>query len=137
MPDSAEPALVGPPTVDPKDWEDHAVFRETFLLYLTRAEYNAALRQAGVVLFDLVLEASRALLPEPPGGRLRADLLAAAGDLRHLQGFLGMLGDEQHDPETDPEGAALSRRAGRLALKLGKIAVELEIDLGAKLPPLP
>ncbi len=131
MPDRDEStaAAVAPPTVDPREWEDFAVFRETFLVQFTRPAHNAALRHFAEMLFDVTLEACRSpLFPELPGEPPRHDLAAAVADLRHLQGFLHMLFDLSEGGEGE------ERRLGRLAARaeraLAKVADAIEGALG-------
>ncbi len=115
MPD--RPQSIGPPVIDPARWEDFPAFRETFLLHLTRPEFNDAFRAWGLALYALVLDADTSYLPALPdqGG---FELAAAAADLRHLQGYLA----ESAETLEPPARARLARRA---AVRLAKIAGDL------------
>jgi hypothetical protein len=118
-----------PPVVDPAAWEDFAVFRETFLMYITPLRYNAALRSAGEMLFSMILEAYNPW-PGWPESSTRTELRAAVADLRHLQGFLQSVGKEREVSSLSVEDIYLSRLAAKLAPKLGKLASLLETELG-------
>ena len=70
------------------------------------------------------------LQPDQPGWYTRHELAAVAADLRHLQGFLGMVSDElegldEYD-EQDRPARRLVRLAARAAERIGKIAAALE-----------
>src|SRR4051812_43306982 len=82
-----------PPAIDPAAWEDFAVFRETFLMYLTPPGYAAALRTVGEMLFTMILE-NYDPWPGWPESSTRTELRAAVADLRHLEGFLQSVGRE-------------------------------------------
>jgi hypothetical protein len=77
--------------IDSAAWEDFAVFRETFLMYLTPPDYAAALRKVGEILFTMILE-NYAPWPGWPESSTRTELRAALADLRHVEGFLGAVG---------------------------------------------
>lgn len=126
-PKSNPPAVAVPPTINPAAWESFPTFRETFLLWFTRPEFNGALRQVGTLVFDMAIEVARGpLLPDLPGSLTRAELAAAAGDLRHLQGFLTMVGQEQRDADGECESVRLSKLAAQLAVRIGTLAATLE-----------
>src|SRR3954469_25168663 len=72
------------PAIDPVSWEDFAVFRETFLMYVTPPGYAAALRKVGEMLFTMTLESYNPW-PGWPESSTRTELRAAVADLRHLQ----------------------------------------------------
>lgn len=121
------PAAVGPPAVDPRKWEDYPAFRETFLHHFTEPEYNEALRRFGTLLVDMLLEFTR-FMPDEPEGVTRHELRAAAADLRYLQGFLRMVGEEQEvfDLDDQPEQLRLCQLAARLSLRVEQLAAKLE-----------
>ncbi len=130
-PQSTAPAVAFPPIVDPAHWFDFPTFRETLLLHYSNPEYNAALRAIGAMLHEVALESGiNAVFPDLPGLFTRHELAAVAADLRHLEGFLGMVGEEQEDADArDPDKAELvqlSKLAARLALHVGKVAAAIE-----------
>src|SRR6185295_16710472 len=116
----------GPPHFDPMEWEDFAVFRETFLSYFTLPEHAAALRVVGKLLFDMTLAASEKW-PEQAEGWLRGELRAVVADLRHLEGFLVTLTES---PSADPYEGALHRTAVLMSRKLASVAEQIEDKLG-------
>ncbi len=127
---AAVPAAT-PPIIEPERWEEFPAFRETFLLQYSGAAHNAALRALGLALFEIALEAGGSpVFPSLPGRYKRHELAAAAGDLRHLQGFLRMVATDDGEAEGgDAEGAGavrLARLAGRLAPRVAKVAAALE-----------
>ena len=125
-PEPEDEGAVGPPDFDPMEWEDFAVFRETFLSYFTLPEHAAALRVVGKLLFDMTLAASDKW-PEQPEGWLRGELRAVVADLRHLEGFLVTLAVS---PSPDPYEGALHRMAVLMSRKLASVAEHIEGRLG-------
>ena len=130
VPDRPESTPVTPPTIDPARWEDFEGFRESFLLHFTRQADNAALRTTATLLFDLVLEASTALIPPQPEGWARAQIRAAVADLRFLQGLLGSFTQEAEGSSLEPFEDHLYRFAGARSAVLAKVADEIEAQLG-------
>jgi len=127
LPDDDPPAVAPPPEIDPDRWRDFAVFRETFLVYVSHARYNAALRVVGEMLFEMGLE-TWGHWPEQPEGYLRSHLRAAVADLRHLEGFLSTQGE--NPPEDEPYEAHLCRVAVRMSREVGGVAEHIEKELG-------
>ena len=125
-----EPPLAAatPPTIDPAAWEDFAVFRETFLMYLTPPGYAAALRTVGEMLFTMILE-NYDPWPGWPESSTRTELRAALADLRHLEGFLGAVGREHVASSLTRPDDRLSRFAARQAAEVAKIAHRIEAEL--------
>jgi len=117
-----------PPTIDPAAWEDFAVFRETFLMYLTPPGYAAALRTVGEMLHTMILESYNPW-PGWPESSTRTELRAALADLRHLEGFLGAVGREHVASSLTRPDDRLSRFAARQAAEVAKIAHRIEAEL--------
>jgi hypothetical protein len=128
MQESTSPPVAAPPIFDPDSWEDFPVFRETFLMYVTPPGYSSALRQAGEMLYSLLLE-TPAEWPGWPESATRTELRAAAADLRHLEGFLAAVGTEHTVASLPVEDAFLSKMAAKLAPRLGGIAARIETKL--------
>jgi hypothetical protein len=122
-----------PPEIDPAAWEDFAVFRETFLMYLTPPGYAAALRKVGEMLFTMILE-SYDPWPGWPESSTRTDLRAALADLRHLEGFLGAVGREHVVSSLGREDDRLSRFAARQTAEIARIAHRIEAELAKSVP---
>lgn len=121
---------VTPPTIKPAEWERFEGFRETFLLYFTREDANAALRTVATLLYDLCLESGH-FMPEQPEGSARAQVRAVVADLRFLQGFLDGLAEEAEGTSMEPFEEHLFRFAGKRAAVLGQAADDIEAQLGA------
>jgi hypothetical protein len=117
-----------PPVIEPNAWEDYNVFRETFLLYVSEPEFNAALRKAADFFFALVLECCPDW-PEWPESSTRTEARALVADLRHLQGFAGQMGMEHRMSSLTPEDAKLSKHASRVARLLKQVADAFERKL--------
>jgi hypothetical protein len=117
-----------PPIIDPREWEDYPIFRETFLLYVSEPRFNAALRMAGEMFFTMLLECYGDW-PEWPESSTRTELRAAVADLRHLQGFLANVGQERHSSTLSPGDIRLSRHASRVARLLNQVATTIERKL--------
>jgi hypothetical protein len=126
--ESTPPPAAVPPAVHPDDHERFPTFRETFLLYFSDPEANAAFRAVGDLLYDFVLE-YWTNWPDQPEGLLRASLRAAVADLRHVQGFLTEWAGPNTAHET-PHLEHLAQLGGRIARDLGVLADRLETELG-------
>ncbi len=138
MDTTAEPPVVTPPRVEPAAWQDHSVFRESFLLYLTEEPLNNLLRMFGRVLFDLTLSYHHKW-PDWPEGVTATELRAALGDLRCLQGQLEGIGEEHHEAPCTHLETSLSIFAGRQARELARVGDEIEraLQIGLATPPEP
>ncbi len=121
--------LVPLPKVHPPErFEDAQGFRETFLLFVTDPALNGALRVLGATAFDMVLEYNRHW-PHLPGNLTPWEMQAALGDLRHLQGFLALMGRQREDHEPSGVDADLSALAEVEAAVLGGIGDRIEAAL--------
>ena len=125
---AATPPAATPPTIGPATWEDFAVFRETFLMYLTPPGYAAALRTVGEMLHTMILESYNPW-PGWPESSTRTELRAALADLCHLEGFLGAVGREHVASSLTRPDDRLSRFAARQAAEVAKIAHRIETEL--------
>lgn len=121
----------GPPPCPPGEpppgflWEDHAVFRETFLRYFTEPRAANALRVLGDFAYDMVLECWGGW---PPCGEplMLSELRAAAVDLRHLQGYLGAIGKSREVSSLPPVEDRLAMRSSTWSRQLGELAARIE-----------
>jgi hypothetical protein len=136
MPELAEESSSPPqpaaliPSIPPDEWESFAVFRESFLMYLTPQAVNSALRLAAETFFTLLLEHSgEENWPDWPESPTRTELRAAAADLRHSQGFLASIGQERHASSLSPEDKKLAKYASDLARSVHRLANALENKL--------
>ena len=118
-----------PPILDPARFDHHEGFRETTLALFTEPHYNQALRDLGDLLYTLGAEYAR-FWPREPEGSLRHECRAVVADLRHLQGYLAMLGREMESSVLNNHEGYLSRICNRLAPKVQVIADTLEKELG-------
>jgi len=109
---------------NPSPWNESDSFRETALLWIDDPEDRQAIRRAGRVLYDLAVEASRAMGDE--SSMTRAELSAAVADLRHMEGFLASVGREAEESTLEPDDDALAHFAGRLAGQVGSLAGAIE-----------
>jgi hypothetical protein len=125
--DPDDPPAV-PPVIDPREWEDYPIFRETFLLYVSEPRFNAALRMAGEMFFTMLLEVYGEW-PEWPESSTRIEMRAAVADMRHLQGFLANVGQERHSSTLSPGDIRLSKHASRVARLLNQVATTIERKL--------
>jgi hypothetical protein len=97
------------------------------LAFIDDPAAREAVREAGRVLYDLAVEASRGISQE--GSATRAELRAAQADLRHLHGYFGSIGQEGERSSLSADDEALSRFAGRLAGQLASLVVAIERTL--------
>ena len=105
-------------------WEEHAAFRASFLMHFTTEGHRAALEAVGQLLYDSALEAKN--WPPWPESTTRAELRAAAADLRHTEAFLAAVGQEQYTVSLDTEDEQLSIMAREWSIMVGRIAQGIE-----------
>ncbi len=121
------------PTIDPKDFDDFAVFRETFLRQIDHVREVSAFRDFATVLFEMSGEATR-LWQGTYAESTASDLAASVADLRYLQGFLSVLVTTSSESESlTPRNKFFLRTADRTAQKIAALAEEIEADLRAGL----
>jgi hypothetical protein len=118
-----------PPRIIPAAWEDFPAFRETFLMYFTEPQANAALRIVGRLFHDLVLEYYHRW-PDWPESFTGTEMRSALADLRHLEGYLAAIGREHEQASLTEPDIALSQLAAREAGELARIAEEIEAAIG-------
>ncbi len=118
-----------PSALQPRHWEAHAVFRETYLHLYPEAYNRDAFRSVGVTLYDnaLLHEETYKERGEVP---VKSDLRAALRDLRQLQGYIHHLGAEAGSDD-DPEIVQFQSLAIEVSEQLGVQAAQLEASLGA------
>ncbi len=127
-PDPAEPPATWDPTrpdLAPFPWEDHPVFRFTFLLWFTREGDRDALEALGRLLYDMTLEVC-GTWPRMPESTTRAEMRAVAKDLRHAQAFLLSIHQEQEASSLGVEDDRLAVMAGTWSSMVGRIASGIE-----------
>jgi hypothetical protein len=127
IPPEVDPPAV-PPVINPGEWENFAVFRESFMIYISEPEFNAALRTAAEYFFGMLLECCPDW-PEWPESSTRTEARALVADLRHLQGFATTMGQEHHISSLTPEDAKLSKHAAKVARLLKQVADVFERKL--------
>ena len=120
--------FTSPPPPDTHDWENHEGFRETLLLHFTGPGDADAMRHFGAMLYDCAVTNAKEW-PDWPESATRAELRAAARDLRHLEGFLTAVGLEHEVMSLEWVDARLSRFAARQAREIGRIAHRIEEEL--------
>jgi hypothetical protein len=125
---SSPPDSAVPPILDPGQWESFPVFRESFLLYISEPQFNAALRTAAEHFFAMMLE-TYDRWPAWPESSTRMELRAAVADMRHLQGFLASVGQERRISSLSEGDVRLSRLASEIARTLNRIAGSIERKL--------
>src|SRR4029077_5646450 len=106
-------------------WEDHSVFRFTFLLWFTRPEDRAILEAMGRLLYDMTLEVCGTWLALPES-TTRAEMRAAAYDLRHIESFLWSIALEREHASLGVEDERLSIMAAEWSGIVGRIAKGIE-----------
>lgn len=113
-------------TSRPDHLPDSAVFRETFLAHFDPGE-AAALRRAGEVLFDRVLEGE----PYASGERGFSQELRAAGlELAHLVEYFREIGQCRHHEATDDLSHAQCRQADVWAEDLLRVMGDVLTTVG-------
>jgi hypothetical protein len=97
------------------------------LVFIDDSATREAVREAGRVLYDLAVEASRGV--SEAGSATRAELRAAQADLRYLHGYLDSIGQGREVSSLSADDEALSPFAGRLAGQLGSLVAAIERTL--------
>ena len=118
------------PPLDPRSWEQHAAFRETFLAAFGDDEAQQAARRIGRALYLGTLGAAE---PAGPPVEVAADLAAVAADLRFLEGYLGEIAGS---PDLAGQGEALSRLARGWAGGAAVLAEQIEAAVRTPRPPV-
>ena len=126
--DPPEPPATWDPTkpdLAPFPWENHPVFRFSFLLWFTREGDRDALEAVGRLLYDMTLEVC-GTWPPLPESTTRAEMRAIAKDLRHAQAFLLSISQEQEASSLGVEDERLAIMAGTWSSMVGRIASGIE-----------
>lgn len=135
-PAAPPPGYAAVPTVHPRQWENHAVFRETFLATLDDEEAVAAFRVFAKAQYAMALEYGPPWYGTPADATAHG-LRAITADLRFLQGYLTHVGNLEQSALDQglitPRNERWLRFAGRMSEKLRAIADEIEQELGAGL----
>jgi hypothetical protein len=113
----------------PAGWEESAGFRETFLYHFYMPQDVAALRHLSRMLHEMSLEMAR-YGPVTQESGTHENLRAALADLRHLQGFLAVVGRSQEESALTTSDAELAALAARQSRVLADLAAALEQALG-------
>jgi len=116
--------MQGSPYPTPPSWVEADSIRETTLMLLDRRKDRTALRRVGRLLHDLAIEATRDPGEESPA---RAELRAAAADLRHTGGYLFNVIRRSADwCSLDAEEEKLARFAGKLSRQVAALVEKIE-----------
>jgi len=109
----------------PFPWEEHPAFRFTFLAWFTRPGDRELLEGIGRLLYDMALEIC-GKWPKPQESTTRAEMRAAAQDLRHVEAFLLSLGTSRTTSSLQGEDERLALMAESWAGHVGQIAKGIE-----------
>jgi hypothetical protein len=118
------------PTPDPLDdftSFESTGFRESMLLHVDDPAEREALRQAGCVLYNLILDASRKTHDRITS--TQAELRAAQADMVYLRSFLSAIGHGLELSSLPPADAPLCSFAIRLAKQLTTMIDEIDSKL--------
>lgn len=116
------PQSISPP------WNESDTFRETTLHLFDDPTDREAVRHVGRVLYDLAVEATQESGTTPGDPSVtRAELRAAAADLRYTGGYLlNMIGRSAAECSLDPADDKLARFAGKVGRRVGVLAAAIE-----------
>jgi hypothetical protein len=130
MPELVSDSSATPPQDPPLlPWEDHVAFRSTFLLHFTQPSDREALEHIGRMLYDSALE----LAGKWPRGKespTRAELRAAAADLRHAESFIATVAGSRRVASLGVEDERLTYMVDEVWRDVGKTAKMLESLIG-------
>jgi hypothetical protein len=116
--------MQGSPYPTPLSWVEADSIRETTLYLFDRRRDRTALRRVGRVLHDMAVETTR-----DPGDEssTRAELRAAAADLRYTGGYLFNVIRRSADwCSLDADDEKLARFAGKLSRQVGALVDKIE-----------
>jgi hypothetical protein len=135
-PPSGPPDPPSPPTsaqdseeLPPFPWEDHPAFRFTFLLHFTQPKDREALEHVGKMLYESALEMA-GKWPTWRESPVRAELRAAAADLRHVEAFIASVAGSRHVASLSPEDERLTFMADTMWRSIGREEKILESLIG-------
>ncbi|HEX4951765.1 MAG TPA: hypothetical protein VF017_00005 [Thermoanaerobaculia bacterium] len=113
------------PKSTPREFEELAPFRESFLTLFTEPEGAAAFRRVGHLIFEWLLDWQHAAPIREP--LMILELRARAADLRYVERFLLDTVAVGTGIGIDPQWErALKHHTGRWALRAGTLAAEIE-----------
>jgi hypothetical protein len=117
------------PGEPPIPFDESDGWRRTVLYRVTDPGEKAALITLSRLLDRLQLESGEFWdhLGELPA---QAEARAAAEDLRYVEAFLALLGNQEYDSYEEPVEYRIGRLARRLAPRVGKLAAALEEAVG-------
>ncbi len=116
--------MQGSPYPTPPSWVEADSIRETTLYLFDRRRDRTALRRVGRLLKDLALEAARDAGEE---SETRAELRAAAADLRYTSGYLyNVIRRSAEWCSLDKSDERLAHFAGKLARQVGTLVEKIE-----------
>lgn len=107
-------------------WSEADAIRETALLYLDDPDDKETMRRLGRLIYNLAVETTRLPFEE---SMTHAELRAAIGDLRHVEGFLDSVRRSADDSDLPPEEEDLAIFAGRMARQVGALVESIEARL--------
>ena len=116
--------MPGSPYPTPPSWVEADSIRETLLLLLDDPADREALRHVGRLLHDMAVETTR-----DPGeeSSTRAELRAAAADLRYTGGYLfNVIRRSAEWCSLDADDEKLARFAGKLSRQVGALVEKIE-----------
>jgi hypothetical protein len=116
--------MQGSPYPTPPSWVEADSIRETTLYLFDHRRDRTALRRVGRLLKDLALEG-----PREPGeeSETRAELRAAAADLRYIGGYLFNVIRRSADwCSLDADDEKLARFAGKLSRQVAALVDKIE-----------
>ena len=119
------------PQSTPPPWEESDSFRETTLQLLDDPEDRDAVRRAGRVLYDLAVVVTREVGTTAADPSItRAELRAAAADLRHTGGYLlHVIRRSAELCSLDADDERLAHFAGKLSRQVAALAEKIERKL--------
>jgi hypothetical protein len=116
--------MQGSPYPTPPSWVEADSIRETTLYLFDRRRDRTALRRVGRLLHDMALETAR-----EPGeeSATRAELRAAAADLRHTGGYLyNVIRRSAEWCSLDESDERLAHFAGKLSRQVAALVEKIE-----------
>jgi hypothetical protein len=118
--------MQGSPYPTPPSWVEADSIRET-TLQLFDPDDRQALRRLGQVLYDLAVFADREQDDDEEESSTRAELRAAAADLRYTSGYLfNVIRLSAEWCSLDADDEELARFAGKLSRQVGALVDKIE-----------
>lgn len=119
------------PIIDPADWDNYSVFRETFVSLWLDKDEAPGFRAFGMAQNSMAVEKGTGPWRDTEIEMTALDLMAALADLRVLQGFFNFVHENNKlgSNNPSPREKRWIRLAHRMSKRLASLGDEMEKEL--------